>query len=300
MWIEGRSGAYLQAGLLTVYARGSRRWHKRGIGRVTWTLGRFFDDRNAVIVRRGDRRIRVPLNDGYWTPLLDPAHRYEPELHAVVERVVGSDTNFLDGGANIGYWSIMVQDRARTVVAVEASPDTVRRLEENLALNGNKVVCVHAALWSDDTHMLEMVSHQRRHVDGSVVEGRQSIGEPGITVSQVASTTIDALVERHVGEGGVVVKLDVEGAELQAIDGARRTEAERPLAFLYEDHGRDMDCAASAHLLERGYRLYALSASDPPAPIDPRNALATIRARKRSPRIGYNFAALSPSWPDGL
>ncbi len=295
MRIEGRRGAHLQAAILTLYARATRRWHKRGLGRATWLLGRLFHEENSAVLERNGGWLRVPLNDGYWTCLLDPKHRYESELDFVVELLVGPDTNFLDCGANVGYWSIMAQHRARKVVAVEASPYTFRRLEDNLALNGGKVVSVHAAIWSDDAQTLEVVSHRRLHVDGSVVEGRENIGRPGFTVEPVPSISIDSLVARYCAPGRVVVKLDVEGAELQAIEGAKRTIRERPLAFLYEDHGRDMDCSVSAYLLDSGYCLYALSADKPPVPIDRLLGIAVIRALKTDPLGGYNFLALSPT-----
>ncbi len=109
---------------------------------------------------------------------------------------------------------------------------------------------------------------------------------------RVNSTTIDDAISRYVARpaGRVVLKIDVEGAEIKALRGASRTLA-GDAAVIYEDHGRDAARAISSDLLERGVELFALARDG--TPIHLRN-VASVAELKTSPNRGYNFLASRP------
>jgi len=108
----------------------------------------------------------------------------------------------------------------------------------------------------------------------------------------VPSVTVDSLLRRCCPglAGPVVVKLDVEGAEIPAGEGAAQTLAERDVIFLFEDHGQDPECRVSRHLMDLG--MVVLSPGHP-HPL----TIAEIRAVKTDPLRGYNFAACWPTAP---
>jgi hypothetical protein len=54
----------------------------------------------------------------------------------------------------------------------------------------------------------------------------------------------------------VVCKLDVEGAEIAAMEGATRAFF-GDTVFIYEDHGKGVDCLPSQYLLDRGIEVTA-------------------------------------------
>ena len=72
----------------------------------------------------------------------------------------------------------------------------------------------------------------------------------------VASTTLDSCIY---GETRLrppdIIKIDVEGAELEVLEGASRALAEfHPVVFL-EIHGTQLHADCRAFLLARGYRI---------------------------------------------
>ncbi len=291
---SGGTGARLQAGILGIAARITRPVDHRGVGQLTWRLARFFDDDNSVLLKvDGDRVLRVQLNDGYWTALLDPQYRYEPQIHQLLDALLSDETYFFDGGANIGYWSVLAQQRARGVIAVEAAPVTFERLQANVALNGNVVTTCLGALWRTDGEALTIVTHARRHARGTVVWRRNEVDQHGYFAESVTSVTIDALVGQHFPDSAapIILKLDVEGAEIAALEGASETLADRDVVLLYEDHGRDPSCAVSVYLAELGFTLFATPPESRPHVVNP----AEIAETKIDARKGYNFVACRPN-----
>jgi len=291
--VHGGAGARLQAAAVQLLARAARPVGHRGVQRLTWMLSKHFDRDNRVTVLIGEgSRLRVYLDDGYWTKLLDPGFAYEPEIRDMLDRVLTPETIFLDCGANIGFWSVLTRHRARRVVAVEASPETFHRLTDNIALNGGGVDAVHAALWGQDDASLSIVGHHLCHAAASVCERDADAGRNGWRSFDVASVTIDTLLRRHCAglSGPVVVKLDVEGAEIPAVEGAKETLAERDVVFLFEDHGLDPTCKVSRHLLDMGM---VVMSPGSPRPL----TIREIAAVKVEPTRGYNFAACRPDAP---
>lgn len=291
--VRGGVGPHLQAVAVELLARAARPVRHRGVQRLTWMLSKYFDTNNRVTIRIGEEsRLHVHLDDGYWTKLLDPGFVYEPEIGDMLDRVLTSEAIFLDCGANIGFWSVLTRHRARRVVAVEASPETFHRLTDNIALNGGGVALVHAALWGHDDVSLSIVGHHLCHAAASVCERDGDIGRNGWRSFDVASLTLDTLVERHCAglTGPVVVKLDVEGAEIPAVEGARKTLSERDVVFLFEDHGQDPTCKVSRHLMDMGMVVMSPGRRRP-------LEIREIAALKIDPTRGYNFAACRPDAP---
>ena len=144
----------------------------------------------------------------------------------------------LDGGANIGLTALECLDAgAKKVVAVEPLPALFERLQR---LTKSRVCCVNKAISAEEGVADFFVSTQ--HNQGSSLKSEmihtfpRVFGDQIITVS-VGLTTIDRLTE----EFGYfdVWKLDIEGAEIDALKGAIKTLGERPprviIAELFDD-----------------------------------------------------------------
>lgn len=173
--------------------------------------------------------LAIPAFDPYWAPALVGGRPYEPEVAAAIELFRDLRPIFIDGGANIGYWSTICSFGAKpytSAIAVEANPTTYARLQRNAALNTNRFEPVHAALsdCAGQTVYLELTEfHAMTRVGG----------RSGVAVN---TTTVDLLLsERAVAsDTPVVVKLDVEGHEIPALRGASHLRA-RDHAFIVED-----------------------------------------------------------------
>src|SRR5918999_4824713 len=216
--------------------------------RAAWVLGRVLGRRPvATFTVFGERRLDVPLDDGYWISRLLLDGDYEPEVGHVLSRVLRPQDAFIDCGANFGWGSVyaltVVRDATR-ILAAEPARAMFERLAAAARRNGDPFLPVHAAVWDRAGIPLTLIADRDRHAAASIdaVRRRQRpIGSP----EPVTSTTIDELVARTDAAaaglgatGRTVVKLDVEGAEAEALAAAGRLE-ERDALLIYEDHGRD-------------------------------------------------------------
>jgi FkbM family methyltransferase len=274
----------------------------RGMQKCTWILARsvFGSAHSAVLTMASGGRLKIRLADGYWTRLLVPGYNFELDIGSVLQRVLAQpDIFFFDCGANIGYWSVACGQvlPAGRILAVEASPPNYAQLLENAALNANKFQTLWAALWERDGEEAVLVSHELRHAGSSIINRREKIGTAGYTEFTVSTVTIDSLCDRYVPDPAarIVVKLDVEGAEIAALQGARKTFAARPALLLYEEHGQELECRVSEFVMSQlGFLVFHCGRD---ARLAPMPSLDDIRRLKVDPHGGYNFVAFAPGSP---
>jgi FkbM family methyltransferase len=271
----------------------------RGAGLLLRIVARLFGRAGYVVVAPiGGAKLKIGLYDAYWLALLmrDPA--YEPETARMLDLVLDADTLFVDCGANIGWWSAIAARRISTpgrVIAIEASGSVFARLKENADLNGGVFRPIHGAVWNTPGARLVIATDVARHAWASVdPEVRRLLRSSGFEEEDVTSVTVDDVVrEASPGFRRVVLKLDVEGVERQAIDGATGLLG-GDVAVIYEDHGRDGSNAISADLLARGMDLFGWTAAGVPQRV---RDLPAVSAWKTSRRRGYNFLACRPGTP---
>jgi FkbM family methyltransferase len=122
----------------------------------------------------------------------------------------------LDGGAHFGGFTRTALNRgAKLVVAVEIAPENARCLRRNFAaeIASGRVVVYEKGVWNSDGSMV-LERRNNTWADHVVESG------PGPTV---AVTTIDKIVS-ELGLAKVdFIKLDIEGAERNALAGATAT-----------------------------------------------------------------------------
>ncbi len=127
----------------------------------------------------------------------------------------------VDAGANIGYFSLLFAQRVAPsgkVIAIEAAPDTVRRLRANLELNGVTgivdVVEAACALAEGRDHALPA---SRSDLWGRLTPPakgdpyRRVMGKTWVPVT-VAADTLTSIVGAD-AQRVSFIKLDIEGAE---------------------------------------------------------------------------------------
>jgi len=260
----------------------------RGLyGRFARGLARLFPAGNAVCLHEGDAApFRIALDDGYWTRFALYRVPYEPEIAAVLRAASGATPLFCDLGANKGWWTTRAAPLFERVIAVEASAATFAALCTNADAQPNVTLhraAIHARSGEEMRFVNTHLSHASARLEGAAAAG------PLDRVECVPTLAIDDLVPEGLA---ALIKLDVEGAEIAAIDGAKRALAEGAV-LIYEDHGNDPACEVSAHLLAQPQmRLHAIEAG-----LVPLRDLDAIRARKRDPFTGYNFLAARADAP---
>lgn len=161
-------------------------------------------------------------------------------LKSYASLAVREGESVLDAGANIGTWAVLASRLVGDmgwVVAVEPDATNYRKLLRNLQLNGiANVHPVRRALWSVEGRVVRLEG------EGCMVR----VGDGGS--QEVITDTIDSLAK---SQGGFdVIKMDIEGAEVEALRGAGDSLPRcRQLAL--EVHGRERLVAVRA-LLEAG------------------------------------------------
>lgn len=268
----------------------------RGAGRTALAVARLFpDDDHAVVRPFPDTALRVRLADAYWVRHTFGGRAYEPALHDLLLRLLGAQTVFIDCGANIGWWSVLAasrQPRGRTI-AIEPSGVLFGELVANAHLNGNAFDCLRAAVWHTAHETVDLLTDLERHAWGSVAaEISDSLRSRGFLTESVGTVTIDDVVNEYCGDAEVpVVKLDVEGAEVDALRGSSAL-LERGI-LVYEDHGRDATASTSRFVIEElGLTVYRCEQNAVLERVGLEDVLAD-----RDPSVGYNLVAVRHAGP---
>jgi FkbM family methyltransferase len=260
----------------------------KGYWHVTRMAGRVASATDYRVIRIGQRScFKISLRDPYWARLVSSSYDYEPEIAWAFRNFRKSRESlaFIDCGANFGYWSLLAREiyPKADVISVEANPDTFEKLEENLAINKSPAIAINAAVYDKAGEIVMIETHDDNHAGSH-------IGVAG--ESPIATTTIDDLVKKHCRHAQtVIVKLDVEGVEMEAMRGATDVIAARDVAFLYEDHGSDPHSVTTGCVIEElGLRVYFVDRDG----FRPVASAKEASALKTNPKYGYNFVALSP------
>jgi FkbM family methyltransferase len=192
---------------------------------------------------------------------------------------VDTGTTVIDVGANIGFFTVRfarwVGSEGR-VIAIEPEAENIRRLRRRINranIRGHiDVVEGVAAEMPGSLHLTLNPHHPADH----------RIGSTGVIVR---SWTIDEIVGAHQWPKVSLIKIDVQGAEVRVLQGARETIARSHPALFVEV---DDDCLVAAGFSAEqlfneieglGYRIY-----DPEHPSGP---LTRLQAEQRRQKLGY-------------
>jgi FkbM family methyltransferase len=147
---------------------------------------------------------------------------FEYDLQAFLFLYLRAGNTFIDCGAHVGLYSIMagklVGDQGR-VISLEPEASNFTLLKQNL--NNNGVACatpIHAAVFSRSGSMRLYVGPAGRSAYCRLVAPESPENTVGIE-----ALTIDEIFERCGVDRPAVVKVDVEGSEIQLLDGIRQS-----------------------------------------------------------------------------
>lgn len=161
-------------------------------------------------------------------------HRYTAQEAG--QRTVRPGDTVLDCGAHVGVFvNQALELGARKVVAIEPDPVNLECLRRNFAseIQEGRVVVCPIGVWSSETTLSFQESEENSGMDSAVLkrDGR---------VIQIPVTTIDALVGKLGLSRIDFIKMDIEGAEREALKGAAQTlKKQRPRLMLDSYHRPD-------------------------------------------------------------
>ncbi len=177
-----------------------------------------------------------------------------------------SDTVF-DVGANTGLFSLAAAaaNPNLKIAAFEPLPVAYHRLTMNADVNGFSNIHTHQSALGDRTETQAFEFNRKPyslvHNGGRLVDAaHQRTGR--VERLTVSTKRLDDLVSTTQKLGRVLMKLDVEGAELKALDGARGVISRYRPDLLCEIFNQTLLDGLRAYLLPFGYEFLHLSESD--------------------------------------
>jgi FkbM family methyltransferase len=205
-------------------------------------------------------RLRVDLADWLGRHVYITGE-YERGTSRVIECLLQNGDTFVDIGANIGYFTLLAARCVGTtgrVIAFEPVPHVRSQLVQNIRLNGFVNCSVHEEAIFSRAGVSEFFEGPAEHVGVSSLRRLDVVTE---TLSVRTAKLDDVLAS---DARPALIKIDIEGAEYDALEGMHRTlEAHRPdlIVEITEDYlaglGRSADQLAR-FLAALGYRMYAM------------------------------------------
>jgi FkbM family methyltransferase len=145
---------------------------------------------------------------------------YEPGVTAVLMRYVKPGMSVIDIGANIGYFTMLsasLVEPAGLVVAVEPNPENIKLMEATRRVNGFGQVLIIQAAAGRHTGLLSLNVSYSNGTTGELSDDPNAI----FASQPVPCFALDGLLpnDRPIN----LVKIDIEGAELNALIGLSQT-----------------------------------------------------------------------------
>lgn len=280
---------------LATGSRISSHFSHRGYIACANLLRKALPERNIAIKLNADAIFEFPYGDGYWSKLLDRSFRYEDELELLFRHSVDVDYSLIDCGANYGYWSVLVSSDpfgSHNVIAIEPSSQNFEKLANNAKVNGNRFELMKCAIGA---------ARGTAHLSGAKHEAFSIAGGEDASGEEVPVIALDDLLDdgRISESGKYLIKLDVEGVEVEAIKGGTRL-LRTDSVILCEEHGSDPEHTVSRYILEQ--TPLKLIVYDPRSErMETVTELSILDRIKVSTNIGYNvFGTASAFWQNRI
>lgn len=139
-------------------------------------------------------------------------------------------STYIDVGANCGYFTGLAAYYGLAVIAVEANPVYAKALRRTIEDNKfDRVGLVEAAVSNVNESTVELTVPDELHGGASIRGGETNLPGTKITVDTITLDTFSGPVG-----SGVLVKMDIEGAEEMAFEGASKFNTEHRPTYIME------------------------------------------------------------------
>jgi FkbM family methyltransferase len=206
--------------------------------------------------------VRIPqgLGKGFWM-YADPRSElgygngdHEPWVQNLLKSELRPNDCYYDVGAHSGFFCLISArfvGPSGSVVAIEADPQNASVLRANIARNRlPQVTVLEVAIWSSSGHVtFEQAPDASNRTQGRVADNAIA---GGVRIS-IPAVRLDDLVFNQGQRPPDLIKMDVEGAEWDALQGARRLLSELKPKLLCEIHDPRQIGEIRAYLEQFGY-----------------------------------------------
>lgn len=172
-------------------------------------------------------KICMPVTDNSIQPYVSTNNNlWEAQLVDDIKKYLIPGTVCIDAGSYVGLHSIIMQKAgAGTVVAIEMMPEIYKYLTDNIRLGGyNNIVPINCALGSKAIGHVSVpdVDYEiGQNFGGSSLMAEYMLQNHSPRKISVERRTIDSIAE-YLGKVSLI-KIDVEGMEMEVLAGAKST-----------------------------------------------------------------------------
>jgi FkbM family methyltransferase len=193
---------------------------------------------SEVLVRTEVGFVLCPSSDHAVIGALLESGELETGTRLLIQRLLRPGDTFIDVGANLGLHTLAAAHTLRgrgQIIAFEPFEPTQRLLSKTIWMNGfSQMVRIHQAAVSSVAGTQELyVGHTSGH------NSLYRLDDPGVANTPAVQVPVVGL-DSQVAAGASVslIKIDVEGAELDVLQSARRIVTENPAVALIVEFGR--------------------------------------------------------------
>ena len=195
---------------------------------------------------KGKKWIVGSSNHGCWLG------SYELEKQLLFEKTIKSGSVVYDLGGNVGFYTLLSSELVGPtgcVIVFEPVPRNLHYLKEHLRINHIKNVIIIEAAVSDEEGLLCF--------DEGPNPSMGKIAEKGAL--QVTAVVLDTLYRQQQIPAPNYMKIDIEGAELSVLKGAKTIlEITHPIIFL-ATHRNDVHRDCIQLLQSFGYKIHTIN-----------------------------------------
>jgi FkbM family methyltransferase len=227
---------------------------------IRW-VGTSMHERDQVIARGFAKGLKINIGFSHVGYVLGTT---EPEVQAALDMLLRPGMTVYDIGANVGFHAISAARRIgpeAKVVCFEALPANAKQIEYNASSNRfTNIQVIAAALGSSEGEAAFWTSKQPTW--GKLA----SVGKKPDKFAKevkVRLRRLDSVVDEMKLPPPALIKMDVEGSEIEVLEGARQTLERWHPTLLIEAHGTN--AAIENFLVAIGYRVGVLGKNVPVA-----------------------------------
>jgi FkbM family methyltransferase len=252
-------------------------------------------DISVSVLLNADACFLYPQGDPYWSIALSNGS-YEPEIGWMLLRAADRPYAMIDAGANYGFWSILASSEPygrHATVAIEPSRTNFKCLLRNADANGRRFQTLRRAVFDQSGQRVTLYG---KKPGGLSLRKDWHPDDIDSFEDNIETVTLDAVADEYFPNRGYppIIKLDIEGSEIEGMKGARRLIDEGALT-IFEDHGKEPTHPVSRYVLSlEGIEIWSVGSDQRPTRI---TGIEQVAAIKTSATTGYNFFAYRRSSP---
>lgn len=222
-------------------------------------MNRLFRDGSTITIRRGPARGYLWRHHQGHQPWM-PLGLYEPQVARLIATSLQPGDIFFDIGANAGYFTLIAAravEETGHVTAFEPVPHNARTIRTQIELNGLQSICrVEEIAIADQTGQAPLqVPARNANAHLANVDAPHIQGTPSSTTVTIQCSTLDDYLSCGT-PSPTLVKIDIEGAEVLALNGARTLmQSSAAPTFLITAHSKELKEQVTSILTETGYTI---------------------------------------------